>query len=182
MWIFFASDNLHSHVFSTRCVLLFPFNYFLGSLKLPFYIQASPACQHLSFTGDHSLFFSPFFCGVEHTSFWKDFLASRGYSVWLGWERKGAFPSQPRFSTGSHVRGTFADRRGIRGDSSLVWRGCQAWVVVSCLHLVFKTIQTTRRKAGDYLLPSLWVLVKKLLTPVLDVSSSWWKCPRGAEN
>jgi len=27
----------------------------------------------------------------------------------------------------------------------------------------------TRRKTGDYLLPTWWVLVKKLLTPVLDV-------------
>lgn len=36
-------------------MLLVPFNYFLGSFKLPFYLWASPACQHLSFTGDYSL-------------------------------------------------------------------------------------------------------------------------------
>lgn len=55
---------------------------------------------------------------------------------------------------------------------------------VLCLHLVLKTICMTRRKAGDYLLPNWWVVVKKLLTrtPVYGVSSSWLKWPRRAED
>lgn len=57
----------------------------------------------------------------------------------------------------------------------------KAWVLVSYFHLVFKTIQRTRRKA-DYLLPNSWVLVKKLLTPVLEVSFSCWKWLRRAED
>lgn len=180
MWIFFASDNLCSCAFSTRHVPLFPFNYFLGYL-LPLGISSLPAPLFCRWPFP---FFSPFFCGVEHTYFWKDFLVKQDYSLWLGQERNGGLPSQVRFSAGLYVRGTFADRRGIRDDSSLVWRRCQAWVVVvvSCLHLVFKTIQMTRRKAGDFLLPSWWVLVKNLIMPVLDVSSSWWKWPRRAED
>lgn len=153
--IFCIWQPLLSCIFHQVCASL-PFSCFLGSFKLHFNLLAFSPCQRLSFAGDSSLssVLSFVVCNV----------------IRLGWERNGAFPSQLRLSTSLYMRGAFADRRGIRGDSSLVWWGCRAWVVLSCLYLVFKTIQITRR--GRYSLPQL---VKKLLRPVSDVSSSCWE-------
>lgn len=118
-------------------VLLFPFNYFFVSFKPSFGFTCllSPLICRWPFPS-----FNPSFCGVEHAYFWKDFFLLKDYLLWLVWERNCAFPLELRVFNWPLCEGHLCWKKRDQNYSSLVWWGCQAWVVVSCLHLVYKTI------------------------------------------